>query len=69
MKNNWIRLGKGLLLSAIISLSITLICSFIALTIGDPERFEFKVGFIAGSAYWITLFTYMFYKEINKKES
>ena len=70
MKNKsfYIRLAKGLLLAVTVTLGVTIICGFIALMIGDTERFIFTIGFIAGSVYWITLLTYVFYNKFSEKD-
>jgi hypothetical protein len=74
MKNKVLKtIILGTIIGMLVSFSVTIIGALIGLLVGvedDPSRYEYKIGFAAGSAYWITFIAYMFYKGIfeTKKE-
>jgi hypothetical protein len=59
----------GTLIAMASSLSATVIMAVIALwvEIEDPERFSFKIGFVAASVYWLVFFFYM-YHQLTKND-
>jgi hypothetical protein len=69
-------INKKLILTIIIgtviamasSLGVTTLMAIIALfvEIEDPERFSFKMGFIAATVYWLVFFLYMYHKLTEK---
>lgn len=57
----------GTIIAMALSLGATIIMSVIALTveIEDPERFGYKIGFVAASVYWLSFFFIMYNKLKN----
>jgi hypothetical protein len=58
----------GTVIAMASSFGATLIMSIIALFVGieDPEKYSFKMGFIAATTYWLVFFFYMYHKLTEK---
>lgn len=61
----------GTVIAMASSLGATTLMAIIALfvEIEDPERFSYKIGFIAASVYWLVFFFYMYHKLTENDET